>query len=73
MRANTATATLMAAATIAGRGAGGTLALGSATSGLLAEPATLHTTLWTGATLLAPTWAAPGPRWPSPPFRGAAG
>ncbi|MCX5587966.1 MFS transporter [Streptomyces erythrochromogenes] len=34
----------------------GALALGSATSGLLAELTTLHTTLWTGATLLALSW-----------------
>ncbi|MFI7358101.1 MFS transporter [Streptomyces avidinii] len=34
----------------------GALALGSAASGLLAELTTLHTTLWTGATLLALSW-----------------
>ncbi|WP_309144497.1 MFS transporter [Streptomyces sp. BR123] len=34
----------------------GALALGSAASGLLAEFTTLHTTLWTGAALLALAW-----------------
>ncbi|MEJ8645123.1 MFS transporter [Streptomyces sp. MS1.HAVA.3] len=34
----------------------GALALGSATSGLPAELTTLHTTLWTGAALLAASW-----------------